>query len=601
MFRSLLAWLDHRTGCTGLLREALFERVPGGARWRYIWGSTLTFAFTIQVLTGIVLWAAYSPSSQTAWESVFYIQHEMWGGWLVRGIHHFTAQAMNVLLVLHLMQVVIDGAYRAPREVNFWFGVLMLTLVLALSLTGYLLPWDQKGYWATRVATNIVGVTPVLGPMLQKILIGGATYGHHTLTRFFALHAGVLPATLAILTVGHIYLFRRHGLKAREPYRKPDAYFWPDQLLRDAIASLAVMAVVLFLTVYLGAPLDAPADPSEPFSAARPEWYFLFLFQLLKYFPGRSEIIGAILLPTVIMVLVVLMPIIGRRWLGHAFNVVFVTLLLIGAARLTTLALRQDRNDPAYLRAVERADADAVRARQLAASSTGIPPSGAVSLLRLDAYTRGPRLFAQHCSSCHRVDGTDGLGQVPKDAAQASDLNGLASRAWLTGLLTPDGVDSPHYFGNTKFKDGKMVRFVKRDLKDLDDAKRRQLAVAIKALSAEATLPSQHDADLRETADIEAGREAIRSELGCTDCHEFRKADDTASAPQLTGYGSRDWLVHFISNPADPRFYGKRNDRMPAFANGVLTETEIGLIADWLRGDWYRPALATTRGSSPEP
>ena len=101
------------------------------------------------MITGIVLWLAYSPSSQTAWESVYYIQHEMWGGWFLRGLHHYTAQAMNVLLVLHLMQVVIDGAYKAPREVNFWFGVLMLQLVLGLSLTGYLLPWDQKGYWAT--------------------------------------------------------------------------------------------------------------------------------------------------------------------------------------------------------------------------------------------------------------------------------------------------------------------------------------------------------------------------------------------------------------------------------------------------------------------
>src|SRR5262245_17605961 len=116
MFRSLLAWLDDRTGWKGLLHEVLFERIPGGARWRYVWGSTLSFTFLIQILTGIVLWAAYSPSSQTAWESVFYIQHEMWGGALVRGIHHYTAHVMNILLILHFLQVMIDGAYRAPRE-----------------------------------------------------------------------------------------------------------------------------------------------------------------------------------------------------------------------------------------------------------------------------------------------------------------------------------------------------------------------------------------------------------------------------------------------------------------------------------------------------
>src|SRR5271170_7871218 len=135
--KSVLAWLDGRTGYKKLAHEALFENVPGGARWRYVWGSTLTFCIVVQFITGIVLWMGYSPSAQTAWESVNYIQNEMSGGWLLRGIHHYTAQAMTVLLVLHLMQVIIDGAYKAPREVNFWFGLMLLLLVLALSLTGY--------------------------------------------------------------------------------------------------------------------------------------------------------------------------------------------------------------------------------------------------------------------------------------------------------------------------------------------------------------------------------------------------------------------------------------------------------------------------------
>ena len=123
MFKALFDWSDQRTGWKAVLHEALYEKVPGGARWRYVWGSTLTFALVVQFITGVFLWMAYSPSSQTAWESVYYIQEQMRGGWLLRGIHHFTAQAMTVLLVLHLLQVVIDGAYKAPREVNFWFGM----------------------------------------------------------------------------------------------------------------------------------------------------------------------------------------------------------------------------------------------------------------------------------------------------------------------------------------------------------------------------------------------------------------------------------------------------------------------------------------------
>src|SRR5262245_56825437 len=111
-------WLDNRTGYRGLVNAALYEPIPGGARWRYVWGSTLVMRFATKVVTGIFLWMAYSPSTQTAWESVFYIQHEMWGGWLLRGIHHFMAQAMVVLLAIHFWQVVWDGAYRAPRELN---------------------------------------------------------------------------------------------------------------------------------------------------------------------------------------------------------------------------------------------------------------------------------------------------------------------------------------------------------------------------------------------------------------------------------------------------------------------------------------------------
>ena len=131
--KSLLDWIDHRTGIRSLTREALFENIPGGSRWRYVWGSTLTFTIFVQFVTGVFLWMGYSASSGDAWESINYIQNEMTGGWMLRGIHHWTAQFMPVLLLLHLMQVVIDGAYKAPREVNYWFGVLLLLLVLVVA------------------------------------------------------------------------------------------------------------------------------------------------------------------------------------------------------------------------------------------------------------------------------------------------------------------------------------------------------------------------------------------------------------------------------------------------------------------------------------
>jgi quinol-cytochrome oxidoreductase complex cytochrome b subunit len=384
----LIEWVDHRTGIKHLTREALFENVPGGSRWRYVWGSTLTFTLTVQFITGIFLWMGYSPSAQTAWESVYYIQNEMTGGWLLRGIHHFTAQAMTVLLVLHLMQVVIDGAYKAPREVNFWFGIILLQLTLALSLTGYLLPWDQKGFWATKVATNILAIIPGIGADLQRIVIGGTDYGHHTLTRFFALHAGIIPGAIVALLVGHIYLFRRHGITPAEPRRGPDAAFWPDQVLKDAVACLAVLAAVLFLIIrhrltsstgQLGAELTAPANPSEAYSAARPEWYFLFLFQFLKYFPAGTELLGAIIIHTLLLLVVFAMPFFGQWKLGHRFNLGFLWCMLFGAGFLTYLALAKDKQDPAYQAAVREADREAERVTVLARSPAGIPSDGAPS------------------------------------------------------------------------------------------------------------------------------------------------------------------------------------------------------------------------------
>jgi len=602
MRKALLDWLDDRTGYRAMVHSMLFENIPGGSRWRYVWGSTLIFAFTVQLITGFFLWASYSPSSQTAWESVYYIQYQMGGGALLRGIHHFMAQAMIILLALHMLQIIIDGAYRAPREVNFWIGLILLQIVLGLSLTGYLLPWDQKGYWATKVATNIMLTVPVLGPSIQRTVVGGAEYGHHTLTRFFALHAGLLPALMMLFIVAHVYVFRRHGIKFKEPKRGADTHFWVDQLLKDAIACLAVLAVVLFLIYrplifgqhHFGAELGAPADPSEPYSAARPEWYFLFLYQFLKLptFAGEREVFGAIVIPGLVMLILFLMPIVGRWKLGHRFNIIFFLTLLFGIGILTSRAVLEDRKKTDYIAAVDQAQKDAERIKDLASRPTGIPATGAVSLLRDDPYTQGPKLFKAHCASCHRYDGHDGTGLKPDPTKQpqtASDLKGFGSRQWLTNLLDPRHVDTPNYLGAAKLKTGKMVKFVKKDVPDFD---KNDLNKVIAALSAEAHLPSQRQQDQAEAAAINDGRQILlkADPIRCLDCHTFGgKEGDEANTPNLTGYASRQWLIDFISNPGHERFYGKKNE-MPAFGvKKILDEKSIAMLADWLRGDWYEP------------
>jgi quinol-cytochrome oxidoreductase complex cytochrome b subunit len=638
MLGQLADFLDDRTGYRAFMHEALYERVPGGARWRYVWGSTLVFAFMTQVITGLVLWSSYSASAQTAWESVYYIQHEMTGGWLLRGIHHVMAQAMVVLLALHLMQVVIDGAYRAPREVNFWLGLVLMMLVLGMALTGYLLPWDQKGYWATRVATNLAGLVPLVGPSLQQVVVGGPDYGHHTLTRFFAIHAGFLPATLVLMLVVHLSLFRKHGLCAKQPITRPDAMFWPDQVLKDAVAMLAVMSVVLGVILMpalramlegrpivpgeLGAELGAPADPSQPYAAARPEWYFLFLFQFLKVFEGwgaSGEFFGAIVVPGLIMGVMFLMPILGRWQLGHRFNVAFTFALLAGIGLLTAMATNEDyaalwadrgsfadveklmdetendkakiaahfgndatkiaafearakkferiRHSQSFLDAVAQAKADAARVDR-----TG-RPAGADSArghAGADPERRPqPGAEALRAALCElpcpcRSGGPGGATVMAK--ASAANLHGFGTASWMRGLLDPKQVAGPAYFGNTAHKEGDMVNFVQNDLADAATWKPDDIEAVIAAMVAEAGLAAAGTAP----AVLEKGRGLVADGERCGSAiRSATTAWRTGSAPDLTGWGSREWLVGIIADPTHERFYGDSNDRMPSFGKAA--------------------------------
>lgn len=619
-------WLDHRTGYKQLLQEALYERVPGGARWRYVWGSTLIFTFSLQMITGLFLWTAYSPSAQTAWESVYYIQEVMFLGNIVRGLHHFTAQAMIVLLAIHLMQVIIDGAYRAPREINFWLGLVLMKIILGLSLTGYLLPWDQKGYYATKVSTKIMGATPVAGPTLQKVVQGGNEYGHHTLTRFFAMHAGLLPALLIFFLVLHIWVFRRHGLHAKEPIKKPDSTFWPDQVLKDAVACLGVLAVVLLLAIFKGAELSAPANPAEAYSAARPEWYFLFLFRFLKFdWVGDLGIaFGAIYIPGFLMLILFSMPLIGLKKLGHRFNVFFAWIMLVGITGLTVLAITEDSDNADHQWAITAAERDAERVKELAGRPEKIPVEGAASLLKNDPFTQGPRLFAKHCASCHRYDGHDGIGrlvveQLPKKGTEkarsvvafptAPDLHGFGSRNWTRSLLTnyEHHLQPMRNSANKEFietiTDGEMASWAKENALLLNDPKNKDDIDAL----VEFLVDQGSRIDLPKTDEtrVAKGREIfINGKLttgsftsNCIDCHQLTprgeklslEETDAGSAPILTGYGGRDWLRGMIRQPGGDHYYHEdfSANGMPAFKDR-LSEKELNLLIRWMTKTYYK-------------
>jgi ubiquinol-cytochrome c reductase cytochrome b subunit len=572
-------WLDERTGHRALLGRLLDEHVPGGARWAYVWGSALTLSLAAQAITGWLLMSAYAPSASTAWASVAHVHFTMRAGWLVRGIHHFGAQAMVVLLAAHLVQTAIYGAYRRPREVNWYLGLGLLLVTLAFALTGYLLPWDQKGYWATRVATGILGSVPLVGRALEELVVGGPAYGHLTLTRFYALHVGVLPAAALLLLAAHLALFRRHGVTppVGADVTKVDR-FYPGQAARDVAVGLAVLVAIFALAGALhGAPLDAPADPASDYPA-RPEWYFLPLFELLKYLPGALEPVGAVGVPLLALAYLVALPLVDvgpdRRLRARAG--LLAPLGAIGACALLLglLAARADANDPGYASARAVADQRAARAAEL--FRRGVPPEGPLAMMRRDPETRGPELFAERCAVCHALGDQKARG----DKAAGPDLTGFGARAWVLGVL--DDPDAAHRFGRTPFKG--MMPSMTRPPEDPEAAKMWTPLV-----------PADREA-IAAFLEAEAGGRGGRGMPGealvrrrCTGCHRLdgKTDDDSSLAPELRGWASARWIEAQIEDPGSGKAYPAGATatglagHMPGFTE-TMPEADRKVLAAWL-------------------
>jgi ubiquinol-cytochrome c reductase cytochrome b subunit len=583
------AWLDERVGHKKLIGELLDEPIPGGARWAYVFGSALAISFMVQAVTGVLLMTAYAPSAQTAWASVHYISFTLPGGWIVRGLHHFGSQAMVVLLGAHLLQVAIYGAYKRPREMNWFFGLALLAVTLGFALTGYLLPWDQKGYWATKVATNIAGTTPGLGRQIQELMQGGAAYGTLTLTRFHALHVGVLPATLAILLAGHVLLFRRHGITppVNADLRVVDK-FYPRQVWRDLLVSLIVLGVVFLLTRQdHGAPLDAPADPASEYPA-RPEWYFLSLFQLLKYLHGPLEMIGTLGIPAIAGAYLFGLPFFDRKPTNAlrprllVLSPLFAGLLGIGV--LTLLSMRDDARDPKFQEARALADEQANTATKLALA--GVPAAGPLEMLRNDPELRGRAIFEKKCASCHVLGK---LGDRKK--AGASVLDGWGTETWILEMM--HDPDAPEKMGRTPFK-GRMPSMDVAPKDAAPDAPPFKPMTPGDMKAAASFLASQGDepGELQNDAlrgPTSAGEKIVKER--CTACHLYQGEGDDGGeevAPELSRYGSIAWTTSQVRNPATKTTYRDKaldpsmKGHMPRF-DEQLSPADVEVVARWVR------------------
>ncbi len=414
----LRAWIDQRTGLDQLLRVALDEPIPGGARFAYVFGSGLLFLFLSQVITGLCLALYYVPSASSAHSSVAYISKQVAAGEFIRSLHVYGASAMIVVLVLHLIQTTSYGAYKRRRELLWLSGAVLAALVLGMAFTGYLLPWDERAYFATSVGTNIIGELPLIGSGLERFVRGGDVLGTMTLSRFYFAHVFLLPGLIFAFIGAHIFLFRRAG--AAGPIRAPEDVrplrtepFYPRQVIYDmAFAALVICALGL-LAHFSPAPLGARADPSDTQFLPRPEWYFLPMFEWLKVWQNHATL-GIVVIPPILIALFLLLPFLDRRAERRPWRrpVVMGALVIVvlGMTYLGMLSHVQDQNSAmvrTQLHAQDEAEAMYMKApfqpQQFGLPLTTSAPANEVPDPKVVA---GLKLYSSDgCIACHGADG----------------------------------------------------------------------------------------------------------------------------------------------------------------------------------------------------
>jgi quinol-cytochrome oxidoreductase complex cytochrome b subunit len=312
-------WLDDRYKLTPLMDALLHVEIPRSVRTYYLGGITLFF-FIVQVITGILLTVYYQPTPETAYNSILFIMNEVNFGWLIRSVHAWGANLMVIFCVLHLLRVFFQGAYKAPREITWGAGFFLLVVTLAFGFTGYLLPWDQRAFWATTVGSEIAGAVPLIGQQALIFLRSGTDVTASTLSRFYGVHILVLPATLVFFLVVHLTLVHQQGLadptaetvhdESSRPAgeKKKLLPFFPNYILDEVIAWYIMLAILIILASLFPAGLEEPADPLRTPPHSKPEWYFLFLYQGLKLVP---RLVGVIV-PIVGSLILLLLPLIDR-------------------------------------------------------------------------------------------------------------------------------------------------------------------------------------------------------------------------------------------------------------------------------------------------
>jgi ubiquinol-cytochrome c reductase cytochrome b subunit len=623
----LWQWLDRRTGVNELLRKSLDEPIPGGARLAYVFGSALLFIFVSQVVTGICLSLYYVPSAVTAHVSVAYIVKEVAAGSFLRSLHSYGSSAMVVVLVLHFLQTFLYGSYKGKRELLWISGCTLSLLVLGMAFTGYLLPWDQKAYFASSVGTNIAGQAPVIGESIRLLLRGGATMGTLTISRFYVLHVFIIPFLLFLFVVVHIFLFRKAGAAgpvhedAIQP-RLPAEMFYPKQILIDLAFVLVVMGVLGMLAHFLPVTLGPEANPADTRYLPRPEWYYLPMFQWLKYWEGSRTVIGIVIIPAVLIALFFLLPFLDRglerRPWRRPIPLGGVLIVLLGLVWLGIRSHVSDSRDPAVASqlAKQSQEEDAYFHAGFqpysASSLSGSPASAA-----LDPVTaQGKTIFDSNgCNGCHGDAGVGGgigpalthvaeqhqpsqliellKAPTPKMKAggmvpltlNAVDMTALVS--YIAALSKP-GAPAAATPASTTRAAAPSASFQAQPSTPTDTPAR-----APDSASGNATISTApHTSERSTAADSGAGAKVFQSQA-CMACHG-EGGVGTPRAPALINIGSKhpaSELANLLRNPTAKMKAGG----MTAF---TATDPELNSLVAYLGSLKSGGAVATPRAAS---
>ena len=350
---SVLDWLDERLDLSGIRHFIAEKGVPVHTQkiWYYLGGMTL-FLFGVQVGTGILLLLYYRPSASEAYESVQFIVTQVQFGWLIRNIHSWSANLLIGLAFAHFFSVFFLKSYRKPRELTWVSGILLLFLMLGFGFSGYLLPWNEVSFFATKVGTGIAGAVPIVGHFTLRLLRGGDDVTGATLSRFYGLHVAVLPALATALVAVHLLFVQRQGMsvpikiekRVKSGEQLPQMPFFPNYILRDVLAWYVVIAVLVVLAAFYPWELGKKADSFAVVPPGiRPEWYFLATFHTLKLLPSHilgfeGERVGVVGFGLVAMLLV-LVPFLDRRASRGEQSPVFTVLAALGLLYLVSFTI----------------------------------------------------------------------------------------------------------------------------------------------------------------------------------------------------------------------------------------------------------------------